>query len=209
MSYNNIILLVIGTFILGFYISNLIRKLYDNYIDKIDVKRINSVYQEVLENIYKNKTKFKSRMNNSISIETEISEGLVNIVYLIDRNDIAIFRDDVCIYSSSVVDSDTVDEIIVSINIYHKKEIDDIINIFGFIFSKEYFENKFNIKVEDIKKNMNIAFGTDTDISDVDKIKKKNENRYDINEILDRIQLVGIENLTVSEKKFLDNYNNE
>lgn len=208
MSYSLLLLLFVS-FGVGFAVSNIIRKLYDNYIDKIDVKRINSVYQEVLENIYKNKTKFKSRMNNSISIETEISEGLVNIVYLIDRNDIAIFRDDVCIYSSSVVDSDTVDEIIVSINIYHKKEIDDIINIFGFIFSKEYFENKFNIKVEDIKKNMNIAFGTDTDISDVDKIKKKNENRYDINEILDRIQLVGIENLTVSEKKFLDNYNNE
>jgi hypothetical protein len=31
-------------------------------------------------------------MNNSVSIETEISEGIVNIVYLMDRDDVAIFR---------------------------------------------------------------------------------------------------------------------
>ncbi len=207
MDYSLIIIIFVS-FVVGFVLSNLIRRLYDRHIDKIDVKKINSIYREVLENIYKDKTFFKNRMNNSISIVTEISEGLVDVVYLMDRNDIAIFKDDVCIYSSSAVDSDVVDEIIVSINIYHKKEIDDIINIFGFIFSKEYFENKFKIKVEDIKKNMNIAFGNnDTEVSDVDKIKKKNENRHDINEILDRIQLVGIENLTVSERKFLDNYN--
>jgi hypothetical protein len=201
-------LIIFVSFVVGFLVSNLVRRLYDRYIDKIDVQKINSIYREVLENIYKDKTFFKSRMNNSISIRTEISEGLVDVVYLMDRNDIAIFKDDVCIYASSAVDVDVVDEIIVSINIYHKKEIEDIVNIFGFIFSKEYFENKFNIKVEDIKKNMNIAFGNnETEVSDVDKIKKKNESKYDINEILDRIQLVGINNLTASEKKFLDNYN--
>jgi hypothetical protein len=27
-------------------------------------------------------------MNNSVSIETEISEGIVNIVYLMDRDDV-------------------------------------------------------------------------------------------------------------------------
>lgn len=209
MSYNNIILLVICVFVLGFYISNLFRRIYDSYIDKMDKKRINSIYLEVLENIYKNKTKFKSRLNNSVSIETEISEGFVDILYLMDRDDIAIFKGDNCIYTSSVVDRDVIDEIIVSVNIYHKKDIDDIVNVFGFIFSKEYFEKKFNIKIVDIKRNMNIAFGNDPEVSDIDKIKKNNDIRYDINEILDKISSVGIENLTVSEKKFLDNYNNE
>jgi hypothetical protein len=32
-------------------------------------------------------------MNNSVSIETEISEGIVNIVYLMDRDDVAIFKE--------------------------------------------------------------------------------------------------------------------
>jgi hypothetical protein len=43
---------------------------------------------------------------------------------------------DSCIYSSSLVDRDTIDEIIVSIKIYHRKDMDDIINIFGFVFPK-------------------------------------------------------------------------
>jgi hypothetical protein len=53
-----------------------------------------------------------------------------------DRDDVAIFKGDSCIYSSSLVDRDTIDEIIVSIKIYHRKDMDDIINIFGFVFLK-------------------------------------------------------------------------
>jgi hypothetical protein len=41
------------------------------------------------------------------------------------------------------------------------------------------------------------------------RLKKNNAGMYDINEILDKISLVGISNLTTSEKKFLDNYNND
>jgi hypothetical protein len=82
----------------------LFRKLSDKRIDKEDSKRINSIYQEILVNIYANNTKFISRMNNSVSIETEISEGIVNIVYLMDRDDVAIFKGDSCIYSSSLVE---------------------------------------------------------------------------------------------------------
>jgi hypothetical protein len=204
-----IILLSIVVFFLGFFVSTLFRKLSDKRIDKEDSKRINSIYQEILVNIYANNTKFISRMNNSVSIETEISEGIVNIVYLMDRDDVAIFKGDSCIYSSSLVDRDTIDEIIVSIKIYHRKDMDDIINIFGFVFSKTYFETKFNVKAEDITRNLNMAFNNkEVEISDIDKIKKNNAIMYDINEILDKISLVGISNLTTSEKKFLDNYNN-
>jgi hypothetical protein len=204
-----IILLSIVVFFVGFFISTLLRRLSDRRIDKEDTKRINSIYQEILVNIYGDNTKFISRMNNSVSIETEISEGIVNIVYLMDRDDVAIFRGDNCIYSSSLVDRDTIDEIIVSIKIYHRKDMDDIINIFGFVFSKTYFETKFNVKAEDITRNLNMAFNNkEVEISDIDKIKKNNAIMYDINEILDKITLVGIANLTTSEKKFLDNYNN-
>jgi hypothetical protein len=204
-----IILLSIVVFFVGFFISTLLRRLSDRRIDKEDSKRINSIYQEILVNIYGDNTKFISRMNNSVSIETEISEGIVNIVYLMDRDDVAIFRGDNCIYSSSLVDRDTIDEIIVSIKIYHRKDMDDIINIFGFVFSKTYFETKFNVKAEDITRNLNMAFNNkEVEISDIDKIKKNNAIMYDINEILDKITLVGIANLTTSEKKFLDNYNN-
>jgi hypothetical protein len=85
-----IILLSIVVFLVSSF--TLFRKLSDKRIDKEDSKRINSIYQDI-GNIYANNTKFISRMNNSVSIETEISEGIVNIVYLMDRDDVAIFKE--------------------------------------------------------------------------------------------------------------------
>jgi hypothetical protein len=60
-----------------------------------------------------------------------------------DRDDVAMEIS--CIYSSSLVDRDTIDEI-VSIKIYHRKDMDDIIACIWFCFSKTYFETKFNVK---------------------------------------------------------------
>ena len=45
------------------------------------------------------------------------------------------------------------------------------------------------------------------DFSDIDKIYKKNKVMFDIDEILDKINKVGIENLTNEEKEFLNNFN--
>jgi hypothetical protein len=56
--------------------------------------------------------------------------------------------------------------------------MDDIINIFGFVFPKTYFETKFNVKAEDTR-NLNMAFNNRVGISDIDKIKKNNAT-YDI-----------------------------
>jgi hypothetical protein len=210
MDYKIIILLSIVTFFIGYHISTLIRKLSDKAIDDEDAKKVISIYNEILVNIYSNNTKFLSRINKSVSIETEISEGVVNIVYLMDRDDIAIFKGEACIYSSTLVDRDIIDEMIVSIKIYHRKDIDDIINIFGFVFSKKYFETRFKVNVDDITRNLNIALNkTVEDVSGLDKIKKDNSVMYDIDEILDKISLVGISNLTTLEKKFLDNYNGQ
>jgi hypothetical protein len=75
----------------------------------------------------------------------------------------------------------------------------------GLIFSRQDFEKKFNVKVEDLQKNM---YGPNQEVSDIDRIKNENENKYNIDDILERITSVGIENLTSDEREFLDNYNN-
>ena len=43
--------------------------------------------------------------------------------------------------------------------------------------------------------------------SDIQNIIKKNNNKFNIDDILDKINRVGIENLTKEEKDFLNNYN--
>ena len=58
------------------------------------------------------------------------------------------------------------------------------------------------VKVDDFK---NTSFTKE--VSDIDKIIKDNDVKFDINFILDRISAVGIDNLTKEEREFLNNYN--
>jgi hypothetical protein len=127
-------------------------------------------------------------------------------MYMMDKKDVAIFKSDKCIYTSELLDDKILDEVISAIDTYHNDKILDTVNMMGLIFSREDFEKKFNVKVEDLQKNM--YGGPNQEISDIDRIKNENENKYNIDDILERITSVGIENLTLEEKEFLDNYNN-
>ena len=211
MVYSNgsIIAIIIGFFSLGCLFNNLLRKIVDKYNDGKFIKEITDIFQSVLDNLYTNKTSFVSRINGTVTIMTELDKiGMVNIVYLMDRRDIAIFKGDKCIYTSDSIDKSLVDQIIVGVEVFYKHEINDVVNVLGMVFSRDEFESKFKIKVEDIKKGM-FGHSPKEEVSDIEKIKRQNEVKFNIDDILDRITSVGIENLTPEEKKFLDSYNNE
>ena len=211
MVYSNIsiIAIIIGFFGLGYLFNNLLRKIIEGYNDGKYRKEITDFFQSVLDNLYTNKTGFVSRINGTVTIMTELNKiGMVNVVYLMDRRDIAIFKGDKCIYTSDPIDKSLVDQIIVGVDVFYKHEINDIVNVLGMVFSRDEFESKFKIKVEDIKKGM-FGHSPKEEVSDIEKIKRQNEVKFNIDDILDRITSVGIENLTPEEKKFLDSYNNE
>lgn len=198
------ILGLIGAFCLGYVFSGFIRKVMEKITDDESSKKVNDVYSNLLNNVHGDKTIFISRINNTISLETLLDgEGKVNIMYMMDKKDIAIFKNDNCIYTSILVKPDLLDEIITAIDIYHKSKIVDTVNMMGLIFSREEFEKKFNIRVEDMKKGMYAPM----EVYDIDKMISDDEIDFDIDYILDRISEVGIENLTPDEKEFLDNYN--
>ena len=191
---------LIGAFCFGYLFSEFVRKVMDKISDDEVTKKVNDVYSKLLENIYGNRTTFTSRINNTVSLEALIDgEGKVNVMYMMDKKDIAIFKNDNCLYTSNLVKPDLLDEIITAIDIYHKDKIVDTVNMMGLIFSREEFERKFNLKVEDLKKGMYAPM----EVYDIDE----DEIDFDIDYILDRISEVGIENLTPDEKEFLDNYN--
>ena len=149
------ILGLIGAFCLGYVFSSFIRKVMEKIADDESSKKVNDVYSNLLNNVHDDKTIFTSRINNTISLETLLDgEGKVNIMYMMDKKDIAIFKNDNCIYTSNLVKPDLLDEIITAIDIYHKTKIVDTVNMMGLIFSREEFEKKFNIRVEDMKKGM-------------------------------------------------------
>lgn len=199
-------IIIVCSFGLGFLCSNLVKIYLEQVESEKLTNKVNGIYSNLLENIYSDKTVFISRINNTVSIETNIeSEGLLNIMYMMDKKDVAIFKSDKCIYTSELLDDNILDEIVNAIDTYHNDKIVDTVNMMGLIFSREDFEKKFNVKIEDLQKNM---YGPNNqEVSDVDRIKNDNETKYHIDDILDRITSVGIENLTPDEKEFLDNYN--
>lgn len=201
MVYNIVVVIVV--FILGYLFSSFVRKGKDKILDNETTKKVNDVYSILLDNVYSDKTLFLNRINNTVSLETLIDgEGKVTIMYMMDKKDIAIFKNDKCIYTSELLSKDTLDEIITAIDIYHKDKILDTVNMMGLIFSREDFEKKFNLKVEDLKKGIYAPISMEFNNFDSEE-----EVIYDIDYILDRINVVGIDNLTPDEKKFLNNYN--
>jgi hypothetical protein len=201
-------MILLGGICLGYLLNNLVRKILDFYQERNYKKEINDIFQGILDNIYTHKTSFNSRINNTVSVMTELENlGSINIVYLMDRKDIAVFKGDKCIYTSDSAEKTLVEEIIMGVEIFYKHEINDVVNVMGMVFSRDEFEKKFGVKVDDIKKG-NFG-GLREEMSDIEKIKKRNSIKFNIDEILDRISSVGIENLTPEERNFLDNYNNE
>jgi hypothetical protein len=96
-------------------------------------------------------------------------------------------------------------KIIKEINYRHGYRIDDIVEVLGLIFYRPDFEKKFNINFREIKERAMRMSREISDFSDIDKIYKKNKVMFDIDEILDKINKVGIENLTNEEKELYEN----
>jgi hypothetical protein len=196
--------------ILGFYLGVFFNRWYTKLsldVEKLKmVKDVNTHYLNILNNVRNQKTKFKSRVNNTIYIETKLPDlGKVEVVYLLDKIDVVIFKEKKCILTSELVDEKILEEISNSININHYDEINDVIDVMGMLFSREDFEKTFSLNIDDLKNKMNLNLSAD---SDIDRIIEENEFKFDMDSILDKISQVGIENLSPEEKEFLNNYNN-
>ena len=196
------LVLVLGIYI-GVFFNRLSTKLSLKIQEMKLIKDVNDHYLSILNNINNKKTKFKSRVNNTIYIGTKLPDlGKVEVVYLLDKGDVVVFKDKKCILTSELVETSTLEQISNSINMVHYDDINDVIEIMGMLFSRADFEKTFNVNIEEMKNKMNMTSG-----SDIDKIIEENEFKFDVDSILDKISKFGIENLSPEEKKFLDNLN--
>jgi hypothetical protein len=161
-------------------------------------------YTEILTKLSNGKTRFKTRVNQTVYISVKLTDhGKVNIVYLMDKKDIAIFKEDKCLYTSDQVDQNLLTDIITSIENRHGWKIDDVVNVLGFVFYREDFEKSFGMKFDDISKSLGMRPQSE---SEIDNIVNNNETKFDIDEVLDKIGKLGIEMLSKEEREFLDNY---
>ena len=210
MIFNYLLILFVGV-TLGGLLKDWLNKLSQKTAHNKLILDRNKQFKEILEKVNNKKSRFKTRINNTIYIGVKLEDyGKVDIIYLSDKkeNQLNIFKGDKLIMTSDLVDKVLLDEIIFSINKVHYNKIVDVVDILGLVFYREDFERSFGVSLQELKDNsMNMLKPINEEQSDIQKIINNNNNKLDIDDILDRINKVGIKNLTEEEKEFLNKYN--
>jgi hypothetical protein len=184
----------------GFYIGVQFTSLFIKYsLDKEKKKykeKLESIFKEVSDNVTSRKTKFLYRINNTVRFETTTkSLGLITVYFYINKTEVLIFKDDEALYTSKELDSSIVSELGYLLKISFSNEIHDTVNVFGTVYSRKYFIDTFKVSLEDME------YYEESESKTV-------EENYDVDTILDKINLVGYEKLSVNEKEFLKKYSN-
>lgn len=200
-------------FIFGVAIGGRFQKILTERLIKLEHEKLSLAkkndYIEVIKKVKSGKSKFKTRVNDTVYVEVNLSSGGdVDIVYLMDKQDVAIFQGTKCLHTSDGIEKEIITELTSLIYKHHKIKINDVVEILGFVLNREEFERSFNMKVEDLKKS-NLFNLNKPEVNEIDIINLENQNRFDIDEILDKISQLGIQSLTFEERLFLDKYSNE
>jgi hypothetical protein len=211
MIFNYLLILFVGV-VLGGLLKSWSLKLSEKIAHNKLILDRNKQFKEILEKSKTKKTRFKTRINNVVYIGVKLADyGRVDVVLFLDKRDISIFRENKCIITSDLVESSLLKELIETLETVHYHKIIDTVEILGMVFSREDFEKQFNVNFDEIKEKTNRMMDAmrngGEELSDIDKIINKNKSKLDIDDILDKINKVGIENLTKEEKDFLNNYN--
>lgn len=153
------------------------------------------IYQKVLNSILNGSAKFISRINNAVQIGTNIPEhGDVSVIYFLDRKEVAIFKGQDCLYTTSMVKSETVDSISRAVWSKYANKINDTISILGHVYDKKSFTKMYGNVFDPTILDQNINEPTPTE-----------EQPLELDDILDKINKVGYDNLSDVEKQFLKN----
>ena len=166
---------ILGT-IWGFVLFYLAYR-YSNWkSDKKIASNISSHFKEVLSNLKMNQAVFVSRVNQTVIVDTRLSKlDVVNIVYLMDKQIVCIFKDNNCMYTTDSLDINLKSEILDEINNKFNKEINDVVDVMGMTISREEFQQK----LEDIQKfamkniNLDSLVGGENEMDQID-----NATRY-------------------------------
>jgi len=199
-------------FFIGIFVGTLLNKWSVKLTEKNEALKIivdnNNQFKQILEKLKTKRTRFKTRVNNTVYIGVKLNDyGKVDILYFLDKRDIAIFKGDKCIITSKNIDKNLLKEVIDNIERVHYHRIIDVVEILGFVFYREDFERNFNVDVKELRDKAQQVMKSIDNESDIQNIINKNNTKLDIDEILDKINRVGIENLTKEELDFLNNYN--
>ncbi len=191
-------------FILGFLYAKITDVIKKHIKNKKILEDILIQFKEILENMKKNEAVFISRVNQTVMIDTRLKKhDIVNVVYLIDKRVVCIFKENKCIYTSDTIDNVLRDSIIDKIHENYGHQINDVVEVLGVTISREELESKLR-DFENSNPNIDLTiFNKEKELSEVEKIIEENKEKFDVDSILDKINRVGIERITKEELEFL------
>lgn len=164
-------------------------------------------YKQVLRKIQKGKSKFKTRVNNTVYISTTLHEiGDVDVILFLDTKKVAIFQNSTCLYTSDAINEDLKNEIVKEIEERYAVEIDDVVELLGNKISRTEIEDKIsevmqsdevNSKLEELRQHL---YNVENIVEDYGYTQE------DVDAIFDKIAKNGMKSITDDEKKILDDY---
>ena len=96
----------------GLIISYYYNKTKINLEQKKNIGDISLKFKEVLSNLKKGNAVFVSRINHTVIVDTRISNlDIINLVYLMDKGVLCIFKDNQCLYTTESVEVDLASEL--------------------------------------------------------------------------------------------------
>jgi pentose-5-phosphate-3-epimerase len=190
--------------------------LFKAFIDGI-IKTINAIkikkeneqkFKQVLDKIRNGKSKFKTRINNTVYITTTLNETEdVSLILFLDTKKVAIFKKDICLNTSDSISEELRKEIVKEIEDRYGIEIEDTVELLGNKIWRKEVEDKIsevmqsdevNSKLEELRQylaNNDIIVSEDYGYT-----------QEDVDAIFDKIAKSGMKSITDDEKKILDDY---
>lgn len=196
-------------FILGFLYAKIVDKIKAYFKDKKLLKDMVVQFEEILSNIKKGQAVFVSRVNHTVMLDTKLKDyNIVNVVYLMDKSIVCIFKENKCIYTSETIDKTLNENIINNIHEQYGKQIDDVVEVLGVTISREELESKLK-DFESINPEMDLNNLMKKESTEIERIVEENEERFDVDSILDKISRFGMSKITQEELDFLKNQSNK
>jgi hypothetical protein len=159
-------------------------------------------YKQVLRRIRKGKSTFKTRVNNTVYINTSLHEtGEVDVILFLDTKKVAIFKNNECLHTSDAINEELKSEIVKEIEEKYAVEIEDVVELLGNKISRKEIDEKMNeilsTKIEDLFQFTN---------TNEKEEKEDSYTKEDVEAIFDKISKNGMASITEDEKRILDDY---
>jgi hypothetical protein len=184
----------------------------DKILFKLSILTINVVYKKLYKQIVNGKIEFDSRVNSILSLTSKLGHyGKVNINCDIKTNKIDIIKYNSIIFTSTLVDNELLKKIMNIIKEKYKNEIDDVVDVLGVIIDRKSFSKaleKNDMNYEEYKGIMDRFQKMCVDLYSKknEKNPKNNKSELNIDQILDKINEIGFNNLSKEELDFLNKY---